>query len=83
MNEIEKLLEMLEKAPVRPSAVAGDAISAELARPVRRTAVQAIRDSAEYLEFQQAKADGLIRVDAVHQLLGLINTVVGLVVAGR
>lgn len=72
---IDELLSALDAA-VRRKSTRGDAIDAVLASPGRVTNVTSIKDSPQAKAFKQAVVDGLIRTDAVHKLLGLINEVV-------
>ena len=53
-----------------------DAISRELERERRVTAVRSLRDDPIVQQFRTELADGLIRADTVQQLLGLIDRVV-------
>jgi hypothetical protein len=56
-----------------------DAIDAELARPARVTSVTSLRHDPTVEQFRQELIDGMIRVDTVNKLLGLIAEVVGMI----
>lgn len=83
LNRLQALLDGEVSAPgsgpaqdaTRPRP--GDAISAELTRPARTTAVISLRDSPVVEAFRNELIDGLIRVDTANQLLKLVNEVIG------
>ena len=54
----------------------GDAIDEILSAPVRTTTTRSLRDHAVVQQFRDELANGLIRVDTVHRLLGLIRLAV-------
>jgi hypothetical protein len=87
VNQLDQLISLLEKTAAAQDAVAvsapADAISAELSRPRRTTAVQALRDSTEMAAFRQEYQDGLIRVDTLNRALTLVSQVIGLITAGQ
>lgn len=52
-----------------------DAIDATMDLPARKTQAKALRNAAGMATFRSELIDGLIRVDSVHALIGLCNTV--------
>lgn len=77
--ELDRLIERLEGASSTTAAApaaAGDAIDAVLSSPPRATAVRSLRRDPVVETFRRELTDGLIRVDTLNRLLGLVNTVV-------
>ena len=78
MSEVEAKLKTLLKKLGRVQDHRADAITAVLEAPARRTVVQRLRDTPEYVELSQAISDGRITQDAVLQALGLVDRLVGI-----
>ena len=78
LNTIQETLDDLLKDLERGARQAsrGDAIDEILSARARTTATTSLRDHAVVQQFRDELANGLIRVDTVHQLLGLIRLVV-------
>lgn len=66
------------KADEPPPVRLPDAIDAELATPARAVGCARLRDTAEYRQAVQAIQDGTVAADGLHQLLNLVNLIVGL-----
>lgn len=81
-DTLTALVDRLEQA-INGDAERQDAISAELARPGRKTATVSLQDAPEIERFREELTDGLIRVDTANRLLNLVNTVVSHILAGR
>lgn len=77
-NELDQLLDELERSPVAPSPTGGqgDAIDVVSGAPARRTEVRSLRDDETVRRFRRELADGHVRVDTANQLLGLIRIAV-------
>jgi len=80
---LESVLTRLQSLAPSAGTQERDAIDAELARPGRKTSVAGLRESPVIENFRTELRDGMIRVDSVHQLLGLVDQVLGLVLAAR
>lgn len=70
--ELDRLLETLE-APKAAATRSADAIDRVRQSPPRTTTARSLRDDEVIRRFREEVASGLIRVDTVHQLLGLIR----------
>lgn len=76
--------ETTTRGPLPPQAAppvdvaTGDAITQELQRVPRRTVAVAARTLPAMAQFQRDVVDGLIRVDAAHRVLALIDQVIGI-----
>ena len=73
--ELDRLIDRLEPS-VNQGPASGDAIDAVLAASPRTTAVRSLRNDPVVEAFRRELVDGLIRVDTLNRLLGLVNTVV-------
>ena len=73
--ELDQLIDKLDGV-VEVTGGASDAIDAVLASPPRSTGVRSLRRDPVVETFRQELVDGLIRVDTLNRLLGLVNTVV-------
>lgn len=72
--ELDRLLDQLEPSPPVPApARPADAIDRVRRSPVRTTAARSLRDDEVIRRFREEVTSGLIRVDTVRQLLGLIR----------
>ncbi len=71
---LDELLAELESRARRGGR--GDAIDAILASEPRQTAIQSLRDHEVVQRFRQELMDGMIRVDSVNRLLGLVRLVI-------
>lgn len=74
--ELDQLIEDLDGAVERTAADTPDAIDAVLAAPPRASGVRSLRHDPVVEAFRQELVDGLVRVDTVNRLLGLVQTVV-------
>jgi len=74
-TELDRLLETLETAPspTAPPPRAPDAIDRILASAPRVTHARSLRDDEVVQRFRAEVESGLLRVDTVRQLLGLIR----------
>ena len=68
-GELDRLLDKLEPSAPRSA----DAIDRVLQSPARTTAARSLRDDEVIRRFREEVTSGLIRVDTVRQLLGLIR----------
>lgn len=73
-GELDRLLDQLEPSPPVPApARSADVIDRVRLSPVRTTAARSLRDDEVIRRFREEVTSGLIRVDTVRQLLGLIR----------
>jgi len=73
-DSLDRLIDVLGGAAPE-AAPGGDAIDEVLGSPPRVTEVRSLRDHPDVVQFRQDLIDGLVRVDTVNRLLGLLSTV--------
>lgn len=84
IEALHKVVERLDAAAAKTGAGRrADAISKELSRPVRITAVRSLRDDPVVRRFADELADGLIRVDTAQQLLQVLDRAIGALLIGK
>ncbi|MFQ5462662.1 MAG: hypothetical protein ACE5E5_08555 [Phycisphaerae bacterium] len=80
MTEASEILDdMIDALETRARKVAdGDAIDRVLSGPVRRSTASSLRDHEAVRAFRRELSDGMIRVDTVNRLLGLVGKLIAL-----
>lgn len=80
-STLEQMIEQLAAAvdqQANSGTIPGDAIDRELQRPARTTAVQSVRQHPVMQAFRRERIDAAVRLDTLRQLLGLAQTLIGL-----
>ena len=80
IQKLDELIATLEGAV--KNRTTDDALDRILNEPARTTATRSLRDDATIRQFRTELSDGLIRVDSLNQLLGLVTQVVGALAGG-
>lgn len=82
LNQLIDRLDAMQAAAAERIAASrpADAIDQILASPPRVTATRSLRDDPIMLRVREEELAGLIQVDTMHQVLGLINRALAMLV---